>query len=213
MSLIKKYNINVKLPETATPTGYIYKITNTQNNKIYIGQTKNYMKRIAQHLEGQGSKPLLYDLIMGNIKDFQFEVIDIFYQEEDLDEIEDEFIQTFNCLHPLGYNMRTNHTIEANGDTIDLNSIKIQAKFCFDKNNQKVFSIGEFTSARSYQMLTNIKGNCQTENITKKKLFKFNYLELKTMSDQYYFEGVLYELDVKYKFNEDLFLVTDAAEL
>lgn len=213
MSLIKKYNINVKMPATVTATGYIYKITNTENNKIYIGQTKNYLKRMTQHLEGAGSKPLLYDLVMGSIEDFQFEVLEIFYQGEDLDEIEDEFISSFNCLHPLGYNMRTNHTIEANGDTIDLNSIEIQAKFCFDKNNQKVFSIGEFTSARSYQVLTNIKVNCETKNITKKKLFKFNYLELKTTSDQDYVEGVSYDLDVKYKFNEDLFIITAAAEL
>ena len=149
MSLIKKYNINVKMPATVTATGYIYKITNTENNKIYIGQPKNYLKRMTQHLEGAGSKPLLYDLVMGSIEDFQFEVLEIFYQGEDLDEIEDEFISSFNCLHPIGYNMRTNQTIEANGDTINLNSIEIQAKFCFEKNNQKVFSIGEFTSARS----------------------------------------------------------------
>lgn len=211
MSLIKKYNINVKLPATLNPTGYIYKITNTKNDKIYIGQTKDYIKRISQHLEGMGSKPLLYDVVMGNIKDFTFEVLEIFYHGEDLDDIEDEFIKEFNCLHPLGYNMRINQTIEANGDTVNLNSISIQAKFCFDKNGQKIFSVGEYTSSRSYQILSNIKAKCETKNITKKKLFKFNYLELKTISDEDFIEGDLYELTVKYKFNEDVFIIIDAA--
>ena len=213
MSLINKYNISVTLPEIIIPTGYIYKITNTANNKVYIGQTKDYMRRITQHLEGDGSKPLLYDLVMGSIKDFTFEVLEIFYQNEDLDTIEDNYIQTFDCLHPIGYNMRKNKTIESNGDAIDLNSIEIQAKFCFDKNGQKVFSVGEFTSARSYQILTNIKANTETENITKKKLFKFNYLELKTTSDEGFMEGQMYNLTVKYKFDEDLFLITSASDL
>ena len=213
MSLINKYNISVTLPEIIIPTGYIYKITNTANNKVYIGQTKDYMRRITQHLEGNGSKPLLYDLVMGSIKDFTFEVLEIFYQNEDLDTIEDNYIQTFDCLHPIGYNMRKNKTIESNGDAIDLNSIEIQAKFCFDKNGQKVFSVGEFTSARSYQILTNIKANTETENITKKKLFKFNYLELKTTSDEGFMEGQMYDLTLKYKFGEDLFLVTSASDL
>ena len=210
MSLINKYNISVTLP---APTGYIYKITNTANNKIYIGQTKDYMKRITQHLEGDGSKPLLYELIMGNIENFKFEVLEIFYQNEDLDAIEDNYIQTFDCLHPIGYNMRMNQTIESNGDLINLNSIEIQAKFCFNKDGHKVFSVGEYTSARSYQILTNIKADTETENITKKKLFKFNYLELKTTSDQGFMEGQIYDLTVKYKFDEDLFLVTQASNL
>ena len=208
-----KYNISVTLPEIIVPTGYIYKITNTANNKVYIGQTKDYMRRITQHLEGDGSKPLLYDLVMGSIKDFTFEVLEIFYQNEDLDTIEDNYIQTFNSLHPIGYNMRINKTIESNGDTIDLNSIEIQAKFCFDKNGQKVFSVGEYTSSRAYQILTNIKANTETENITKKKLFKFNYLELKTTSDEGFMEGQMYDLTLKYKFGEDLFLVTSACDL
>jgi len=212
MSLIKKYNINVEMPDTVTPSGYIYKITNTKNNKIYIGQTKDYMRRITQHLEGNGSKPLLYDLIMGNIEDFKFEVLEIFYQNEDLDTIEDNYIQSFECLHPLGYNLRINKTIESNGDTIDLNSIEIQAKFCFDKNGgQKVFSVGEFTQSRAYQILTNIKANTETENITRKKLFKFNYLELKTTTDEGFMEGQIYDLTVKYKFGVDLFLITSAS--
>jgi len=29
----------------------IYKILNTKNNKVYIGQTKDYDKRIREHLQ------------------------------------------------------------------------------------------------------------------------------------------------------------------
>ena len=62
-------------------------------------------------------------------------------------------------------------------------------------------------------ILTNIKANTETENITKKKLFKFNYLELKTTSDEGFMEGQIYDLTLRYKFDEDLFLVTQASNL
>ena len=35
-------------------TGYIYRITNTLNNKQYIGKTFNLKKRITQHFCGHG---------------------------------------------------------------------------------------------------------------------------------------------------------------
>ena len=30
--------------------GYIYKITNIENNKVYIGQAKNIKRRFARHI-------------------------------------------------------------------------------------------------------------------------------------------------------------------
>jgi len=37
-------------------TGVIYKITNLINNKIYIGQTIDFERRIKQHLDGHRYK-------------------------------------------------------------------------------------------------------------------------------------------------------------
>ena len=38
-----------------------YKITNTQNNKIYIGQSIHIEQRWKEHLSGRGSKALYQD--------------------------------------------------------------------------------------------------------------------------------------------------------
>ena len=48
------------------PYGYIYKITNTKNNKIYIGQTtKTVSERLNKHIqearcEANGTRPSNY---------------------------------------------------------------------------------------------------------------------------------------------------------
>jgi hypothetical protein len=202
--ILSEYNVDIVMP---VPKHYIYLITNTVNNKQYIGQTANIQRRIENHLQGQGSKPLLHDIVMGSLADFKFEVLQIFYDDCDIDMIEDEHIDKYNCLHPLGYNLRVNHSIEANGEAINLNSITIQGKFVFCIGDQKVFSIGEFSQSRSYQLLINIKENTETTSIKRKKLFKFRYLELQIESDDVYDAGGIYTLNLRYMFNEDRFIL------
>ena len=51
-------NIIFKLPELT----YIYRFC-SPTGKSYVGQTKNIPRRISQHLDGEGSKPLLRDLV------------------------------------------------------------------------------------------------------------------------------------------------------
>ena len=46
---------------------YLYKITNEENGKVYIGVTKNIKARFTAHLNGYGSKELAKDL-PGNFK-------------------------------------------------------------------------------------------------------------------------------------------------
>lgn len=201
---LSKYNIEITLPDVGPPS-YIYRITNTKLNKAYIGQTKDLERRICNHLEGQGSKPLLCDIVKQGIADFKFEVLEQVYNN--VDTVEDAYIDSLDTLHPNGYNLRTNATIVANGDTIDLNCIPIQAKFCFTKEELSIFSVGEFTQARAYQLLTNIHSVTETKMIKKKRLFKFNYFELKTHSDANFEAGKIYDLELKYKFDDDLFVV------
>jgi len=91
--------------------GYIYKITNNINNKIYIGQTTDSIKRrkidhlkhlrqgthYNQHLQNS------YNL-HGNI--FYFEIIDIAYNKEDLDMLEIDYISKYDSTNKLkGYNI------------------------------------------------------------------------------------------------------------
>jgi hypothetical protein len=144
---------------------------------------------------------------MQGVSSFKFEVIQMLYDDADPDIIEDGYIDKFDCIHPLGYNLRMNRLIESNGDDIDLNAFEIEAKHVFCKDNKHVFSIGEFSKSRSYQTLINIKENTDTTQIQKKKMFKFRYLEIVTESERVYDVGSIYTLKLKYRFSDDAFVI------
>lgn len=78
----------------------IYKITNTVNNKAYIGYSSNVESRWEDHKKGYGSK-LVFDAIQKyGLDNFTFEVI----VEETVDK-EDYYIQEYNTIAPNGYNL------------------------------------------------------------------------------------------------------------
>ena len=89
--------------------GYIYKITNLVNQKIYIGQTNNPKRRWAEHKciarHNFKYKSALYNAMrFYGIKNFQFQIV-----EECEDEImpsrEAYYIQQWNTICPNGYNL------------------------------------------------------------------------------------------------------------
>lgn len=88
--------------------GYIYKITNTINNKCYIGQTLNDVKeRWRQHRKkSTNCRYLKHAFIKYGFDKFKFELICICF-DEDLDRYEIEYIKKFNCLVPNGYNLKS----------------------------------------------------------------------------------------------------------
>ena len=89
--------------------GYIYKITNTINNKAYIGQTRqdDPNKRWKGHLESikynNGCPILISALKKYGIDKFKFEVIIICF-DEDVLRFEKEYVKKYNTLAPNGYN-------------------------------------------------------------------------------------------------------------
>lgn len=107
-------NTNDHIEETkGTPYGYIYKITNKNTMKCYIGQTVNVpVFRWWQHLKESDSK-----FEQKTICDLTFEVIDIVYYPKDLpntyhlkNKLQDElnfleakYIKIFNSANE-GYN-------------------------------------------------------------------------------------------------------------
>jgi hypothetical protein len=187
--------------------GYIYAITNTSNQKVYIGQTKDIKRRIENHLQGKGSMSVLQDIVKQGISTFEFEILHISYIPCDMDALEDEEIAKHDCLAPLGYNRRLNRSIEANGEAVDLNNFSIQGKFVFQTDESKCFTIGEFSQARCYQTLLNIQKNTETSKIKLMKHFKFKYIEFRIESDISYTVGQTYELNLKYKFSDDKFVI------
>lgn len=91
--------------------GYIYKITNTINNKVYIGQTKlddpflRWKKHIWAINNGNGC-PLLESAVKKyGINNFKFEVLIICFDNARF-ELEKLYIKKYNSITPYGYNIQ-----------------------------------------------------------------------------------------------------------
>ena len=95
--------------------GIIYKITNKENNKIYIGQTtQSLSKRFRQHYnvacrkekEGKHLTNFQYALLKYGINSFIVEQIDTADDREDLDQKEISWIKFYNSINKnVGYNI------------------------------------------------------------------------------------------------------------
>lgn len=94
------------------PYGFIYKITNKRNNKIYIGQAKDVAKRWKGHVyEAKGRKfniRLLNAINKYGEEAFDVTTIDVATTKQELDEKEIYWISYYNSLSAdIGYNMTT----------------------------------------------------------------------------------------------------------
>ena len=92
---------------------YIYKITNLINHKIYIGKTKHKNKRWRKHIslskdhDEKRKKFYLHKAIKKyGVKNFSYEIIDWFYNENICLKMETVYIKKFNSKNPnFGYNL------------------------------------------------------------------------------------------------------------
>lgn len=93
--------------------GYIYKITNIKNNKVYIGQTikerptdrYSQHRYLASHPEKEKSISYLHRAMNSDgLDNFKFEVIEKI-DNSLLNEREQYWIKYLNCKVPNGYNM------------------------------------------------------------------------------------------------------------
>jgi group I intron endonuclease len=94
--------------------GYVYKIQNVMNNKIYIGQTiRPPDERKGEHFNRLSNKihnnpHLQHAFDKYGISNFKFDVIGMGSSKESLDKLEDDYITLYGCLSPdKGYNLRT----------------------------------------------------------------------------------------------------------
>lgn len=87
---------------------FIYEIKNRINEKVYIGQTVNFNKRMKEHIYGRNARQnSVIDMAIlkygkGN---FDFTIIDKAVNQIDADEKERYYIKHFNTLCPNGYNV------------------------------------------------------------------------------------------------------------
>lgn len=93
--------------------GYIYKITNKLNDKIYIGQTTkerpsdrfSQHRYLANHLDQEKSNSYLHRAMNSDgVNNFSFDIIEKINNEE-LNEREKYWIDYYNSLAPNGYNL------------------------------------------------------------------------------------------------------------
>ena len=93
--------------------GYIYKITNIKNNKIYIGQTiktrpsdrYSQHRYLANHPEQEKGVSYLHRAMASDgLDNFKFEVIEEI-ENQQLNDREQYWIKYYNCVIPNGYNI------------------------------------------------------------------------------------------------------------
>ena len=90
--------------------GVIYKITNTVNNKVYVGQTRRtFEQRKKQHLksfkEQKTRTALINSVISHGVDKFIFNIIEE-CNDDNLDEREIFYINEYNSIVPNGYNIQ-----------------------------------------------------------------------------------------------------------
>lgn len=94
----------------------IYKITNKNNGKVYIGQSANVERRISEHKQKRSMTIDDYINVLGK-ENFDFEIIEECSLDE-LDQKEQEYIAKYNSAQE-GYNCQlggsNNSTGEGNG--------------------------------------------------------------------------------------------------
>lgn len=89
--------------------GFIYKISNNINNKVYIGETiqddpyKRWRGHQASINSGKGCPLLRKAVLKYGIEKFKFEVLIICF-DEDVYRFEKEYIKKYNSVVPNGYN-------------------------------------------------------------------------------------------------------------
>jgi len=89
--------------------GFIYIITNTINEKVYIGQTKkkNIQERWKDHIKNtkdpKQNRPIVDSMRVLGIQNFKIEVLHE-CENDRLDELEISEIEKHNSLHPHGLN-------------------------------------------------------------------------------------------------------------
>ena len=87
--------------------GYVYKITNTINNKAYIGISVHEptQGRIKEHLAGRGNR-IIANAVKKYGKDaFTYEILEANVFDEFLPDLEVAYIANYNTVAPHGYNL------------------------------------------------------------------------------------------------------------
>lgn len=168
----------------------IYKITNKENEKIYIGQSIDIERRLAEHKKKRTLTIDDYINVLG-VDNFTFEILEE-CQEENLDQKEQEYIQKFNSRID-GYNIQdggcSNSKGEGNGRALlkesDIISIRkayashCQPKTFYEENFQDRVSYSQFQAIWQGRSWSNIMPEVYTEE--NKKFYSSELVKTKAL--------------------------------
>lgn len=110
--------------------GYIYKIVNLKNNKIYIGKHKYNKPELDESYIASGIT-IKRSIAKYGIENFQRELIDIAETLEELNNKEKYWISYYNSLSPNGYNLTSG------GDGMSEPSLEVREKMASRKLGTK----------------------------------------------------------------------------
>ncbi len=103
--------VNVSLLKHQNPSGYIiYCIQNTENDKVYIGQTKQCLRKRLDSHRRNPPKRMAADFATAKGSDdtwpasFRVYVLDIVFTSREANAVETKFIVSFKSNTSMGYN-------------------------------------------------------------------------------------------------------------
>lgn len=126
----------------------IYKITNKQNGKVYIGQAIDLERRIREHRQARKQTIDNYINVLG-VDNFDFEIIEE-CREEELDEKEQYYIQFYDSVNN-GYNWQEggfNNSIGSGNGRAKLTEsdvIMIRTAYANHEKPQEIYKLVEHT--------------------------------------------------------------------
>lgn len=158
----------------------IYKITNSLNEKVYVGQTTTSLKkRFHGHCYDDAKNPINLAIKKYGKDNFKIELLEEVLTK-DLDSKEQFYIKTLNTLSPNGYNLRTGgHTGYKFTDEVKLKISKSKMgkktkRIYHALSNNTKYDISRSLNGKNIQA-TNLKTNEITIFVSSHSASKFGF--------------------------------------
>ena len=167
----------------------IYKFENLINHKCYIGQSSNIEERYKKHyknINDESHQEILYKAFRKyGWNNFSFEILESFedYSLEQLNALEQKYIQQYNSLVPYGYNMipgGSNGAGLAKGKSIEQYTLDGKYVQTFDSAKQasEQLNISHGNICACCRDERNFAGNYQWKYVdSNKKIYKITKIE------------------------------------
>ena len=146
--------------------GYVYKITNTVNQKSYIGISiyEPETGRIQKHLSGYGNRVISRAVKKYSREVFVYKILEDNVFPELLPDLEVEYIKQYQTVVPLGYNLT--HGGEGSGIPSEESRRKMsesrKGKKRPDLQGKKTWMFGKTHSAETLQKMSEAKKGKKT---------------------------------------------------